>query len=57
MIVWSRTSLLRGRRAQEIMRDQIQLYGEDAKYLLYRRRLNEEERSLLESKVAELVKD
>jgi len=57
MTTWSRTSLFRGRRAQNIIRDQIQLYGQDARYLLYRRSLNGEEKSLLESKIAELDKD
>lgn len=56
MMVWSRTSLFRNPEAQEIIRDQIQLYGQDLLYLLYRRRLNDEEKSVLESKVAELVK-
>lgn len=57
MIVWSRTSLFRENpQSQEIIRDQIQLYGQDPLYLLYRRRLNDEEKSVLESKVVELVK-
>lgn len=56
MIVWSRTSLFRDPQSQEMIRDQIQLYGRDALDLLYRRLLNDEEKSVLESKVAELVK-
>jgi hypothetical protein len=55
LIPWSRTSLLSGERAQEIIRDQVRLYGRDIENLIYRRNFTDEERSILESNLDALI--